>query len=217
MLRLSNPEVCLTTCVLTDTRPALSLVWNFPEVQTLRRARSARNPCVCRSTEREPCSALRCCSPSACSGLQATPVPFRLGQCPPVAYLSCTGFPNVSSRLFFTSGGVAALFEVDFDLSVPGVVRASLPSPRVDSRHGSMSACFGLQATPDSYYAARAAFVRRISTPWLPSSYARLPHRFRGSAGFSAVLPLPIQWLSTLRFPRPGYEPHFNAFYSLSR
>lgn len=99
------------------------------------------------------------------------------------------------------SRGVAAYSTVDFDLSVPGAVRASLPCPLVDSRHGSMAACFGLQATPDSYCAAFAAFVRRISTPWLPSAYARLPHRFpRFRRIFPGFLHFPFARSSTLRF-----------------
>jgi len=143
-------------------------------------------------------SASRCCSPSACRVCKLPLSHFGWVSAPRSPSAPAPGFPNDDSRLFFTSGGVAALVEVDFDLSVPGVVRASLPCPRVDSRHGSMSACFGMQATPDSYCSAFAAFVRRISTPWLPSSYARLPHRrprsFRIFRGFC-------------RFPSGGFQP----------
>jgi len=74
-----------------------------------------------------------------------------------------------------------------------------------------MSACFGLQATPDSYYAARAAFVRRISTPWLPSSYARLPHLLSGSSGISTVSRFPIRSISAFRLPEARHEP-FQCF-----
>jgi len=70
-----------------------------------------------------------------------------------------------------------------------------------------MSACSGLQATPDSYCAAFTAFVRRISTPWLPPPTPGSHISFQGSLGFSAVFPLSIRWLSTFRFPRPRHEP----------
>jgi hypothetical protein len=74
-----------------------------------------------------------------------------------------------------------------------------------------MSACFGMQATPDSYCAALAAFVRRISTPWLPSSYARLPHLLSGSSGFSTVSRFPVRSISAFRLPEARYEP-FQCF-----
>jgi len=64
------------------------------------------------------------------------------------------GSQTICSRFSFTLSDVAALIEDDFDLSVPGIVRASLPCPRVDLRLGSAATCSGLQATPDSYYAA---------------------------------------------------------------
>jgi len=77
-----------------------------------------------------------------------------------------------------------------------------------------MSACFGMQATPDSYCAAFTAFVRRISTPWLPSSYARLPHLLSGSSGLSAVSRFPSVQFQPFGFLRLDMS-HFNASFSL--
>jgi hypothetical protein len=151
-------------------------------------------------------SASRCCSPSACCGLQATPVPFRLEQCPPAAYLSCAGFPDDVCQVLLHFRRRSRFWCSRFrNLSVPGVVRASLPCPRVDSRHGSVAASFGLQATPDSYYAACAAFVRRISTPWLPSTLpgSHIGHPRRGRA-FWRISPLfPLVTVAILRFLGP--------------
>lgn len=94
----------------------------------------------------------------------------------------------------------------------------TLPCPRVDFRHGSVAASSGLQATPDSYCAAFAAFVRRISTPWLPSTYARLPHRT--SEARPTVFPdfsaSSLGRISILRFPGPDMSLYI-AFFRFRR
>lgn len=140
------------------------------------------------------------------------PCPITAGTVPPGRLPLLHRVPK---RLFPGSSSLPATWSLSLKSTSTsrflGVVRASLPCPRVDLRHGSMSACFGLQATPDSYCAAFTAFVRRISTPWLPSTYARLPHLLSGSSGISTVSRFPIRSISAFRLPEAQHEP-FQCF-----
>lgn len=62
-------------------------------------------------------SALRCCSPSACSVCKLPLSHYGWDSAPRSPSAPAPGSQTIVSRFFFTSGDVVALFEVDFETS----------------------------------------------------------------------------------------------------